>query len=70
MKGIHKALALRELTHSPVGGLIHSIPKEELLLIPGNFMMLEDVPEWSWELSATFPSQRDSPIGDMFVVAS
>lgn len=47
MKGIHKALAPTELTHNLVGGLVQSLPKEELLLIPENFMMLGDMTEWS-----------------------
>lgn len=49
-----RALALVELTHSPVAGLVYSLHKEELLLIPGNFMLLWDITEWSWELLATF----------------
>lgn len=49
-----KALALVELIHSPVAGLVYSLHKEELLLIPGNFMLLWDITEWSWELLATF----------------
>ena len=68
-EGIHKALAPTELTHNLVGDLVHSLPKEELLLIPENFVMLGDMTEWSWELPATFPSQRGSQFEDILGIA-
>lgn len=54
--------ALMELIQNLVRSLVHSLPKEDLLLIPRYFMTLGDTTEWSWEMPATFPSQRGSPL--------
>lgn len=58
-----------EFTYSLVGCLVHSLPKEELLLIRENFRMLG--PDWvELETVSYIPLTRDSPLEDVFMIDS